>query len=300
MTDTTPHPGPVVLVLSGGGVYGAAQAGMLEVLCEAGFQPDVIVGVSAGAMNGVYMAQDFTPARARDLVLEWYASDKKELFPTKPAAQVMNVIRRRDSLHAGTGVRQAVARYAPEDLSSTQIPVFVGATSLKDGVVHWWSSGDAVQRVCASTALPGVFPPVAVQGEMYVDGGVLCNVPVLKAVELHASRVICLEVRQEAEEPELHGSALSVLLRSFALTRHELQRLHLSMVPPTVELHHVVAHLPRLAPYDFSQSRDLADAGRRVMREYLSSSALLNETLPIAAGHKRRTVREFLRRRVVA
>lgn len=280
-------------------MYGAAQAGMLEVLCEAGFRPDIIVGVSAGALNGVYMAQDFTTARSRDLVLEWYASDSKELFPTRPAAQVLNLIRRRDALHAATGVRQAVARYAPEDLASTQIPVFVGATGLKSGATVWWSTGGALERVCASTALPGVFPPVEVDGELYVDGGVLCNVPVLKAVELNASKIVCLDMRQDDDEPDLHTSALAVLLRSFAVTRHELQRLHVSMVPVSLDFHHVVAHLPRLAPHDFSQSHALAEAGRKAMRTYLESSSLLEAKRPDASLRRRRTAREFLSRRVV-
>ena len=280
-------------------MYGAAQAGMLEVLCESGFRPDVIVGVSAGALNGVFMAQDFTTARARELLLEWYASDSKELFPTKPAGQVLNLIRRRDALHAATGVRQTVARYAPDDLTSTQIPVFVGATSLKAGATVWWSTGEALERVCASTALPGVFPPVAIDGELYVDGGVLCNVPVLKAVEMDASKIVCLDMRQDDDEPDLQTSALAVLLRSFAVTRHELQRLHVSMVPPSVELHHVVAHLPRLAPHDFSQSRALAEAGRDAMREYLERSSLKDAKRPEAAPLRRRTAREFLSRRVV-
>src|SRR5690606_38876537 len=96
-----PTPGDV-LVLSGGGMFGAAQAGMLAALCEqTQWCREVIVGVSAGALNGTWLAHDFSAAHAAGLVEIWRGFTGRGVFPARAVSQVFNVIACRDAVQDG-------------------------------------------------------------------------------------------------------------------------------------------------------------------------------------------------------
>ena len=90
-TTKTDSDGPVAFVLSGGASLGAAQAGMLEALLEAGIVPDLLVGTSIGAVNAAFMAAGPTPDRARALSEIWRRLSAEEIFPLR-AAQVTRAI----------------------------------------------------------------------------------------------------------------------------------------------------------------------------------------------------------------
>jgi NTE family protein len=98
--------------------------------------------------------------------------------------------------------------------------VQVVTTDLESGEPVWWSSGDPVEILMASCCLPGLFPPVRLEGRLHVDGGVVRPVPVDRALELGAENVWVLDVSR-GDTPPLpeHPSALDVLLTSFAIAR---------------------------------------------------------------------------------
>jgi len=73
-----------------------------------------------------------------------------------------------------------------------QRKLLISATNLRTGHEHWFESGAVAPAILASTALPGIFPPVAVDGNVFVDGGVVNNVPVSKAVALGARKIYVL------------------------------------------------------------------------------------------------------------
>jgi NTE family protein len=260
-----------VLVLSGGGVYGAAQAGMLQALVASGYRPDAIVGVSAGALNGSFIASEYSEARAAELVDIWCSVDRKAVFPSGALAQVMHLIAGRDSVQSAKGVRQLVERFAPVTLESCEIQVHVGATDLATGACRWWNTGESVSRLCASAALPGVVPPVVIDSERFIDGGVVANVPLSRATEIGATHIVVLDVSTVERDQSTPDSALAVLLRAFAHTRHALQHHEIRALPEHVSLLHIHAPLPALMPSDFSRSRELATLGEQAVRDALGS-----------------------------
>jgi NTE family protein len=260
-----------VLVLSGGGVYGAAQAGMLKALVASGYRPDAIVGVSAGALNGSFIASEYSVARAIELVDIWCSVDRKAVFPSGALSQVVHLIAGRDAVQSAKGVRQLVERFAPVSLEDCEIPVHVGATDLTTGICRWWSEGESVSRLCASAALPGVVPPVVIDGERFVDGGVVANVPLSRASEIGATHVVVLDVSTVERDQSTPDSALAVLLRAFAHTRQALQHHELRSLPEHVSLLHIHAPLPSLMPSDFSRSRELATIGEQAVVDALES-----------------------------
>jgi NTE family protein len=275
-TTTSKH----VLVLSGGGVYGAAQAGMLQALVASGYRPDAIVGVSAGALNGSFLAAEYSQARASELVDIWCSVDRKAVFPSGALAQVMHLIAGRDAVQSAKGVRQLVERFAPTTLESCEIPVHVGATDLTTGESRWWSAGESVSRLCASAALPGVVPPVVIDGERFIDGAVVANVPLRRAAEIGATHIVVLDVSAVERDHSTPDSALAVLLRAFAHTRHALQHHEMRSLPEHVSLLHVHAPLPALMPSDFSRSKELVLLGEQAMND-----ALENLQKALASSH---------------
>ena len=107
-----------------------------------------------------------------------------------------------------------------EDLADTVVPVHVVTTDLDHGVARWWSSGPAPTVLYASACLPGLFPPVVLEGSRHVDGGVLEPVPVRRAVDLDARTVYVLgHVDGVAQKPLRRTTAIDVLLRAFAVSR---------------------------------------------------------------------------------
>src|SRR5579863_8925636 len=111
------HDGPeTVFILFGGAARGAAQAGVLTVLLEHGITPDLIIGISAGAWNGSYLALDPTVERCLELEALWRATTSQEVLGAQwRAAQglqaALNVFGQRPSIFGSQGVRRMADRY---------------------------------------------------------------------------------------------------------------------------------------------------------------------------------------------
>src|SRR5437763_12099096 len=189
-----PTPG-TAFVLGGGGNLGAVQVGMLQALFEAGIAPDVVLGCSVGALNAAGVAADPTLGGVRRMRDTWLSLDGDELWPAGRISGLWMLGRKGQAIQPNTGLRHLVERTLPyRRLEDAVVPVHVNATSLETGRGHWFTSGSAVDAILASAALPAVFPPVVVNGEAYIGGGVVDNVPISRARALGARRVFVLHV----------------------------------------------------------------------------------------------------------
>jgi len=286
---------PTVLVCSGGGVYGAAQAGMILELAEAGFVPDVIVGVSAGAMNAVYMSAGFTPERARELADIWSSLHSRTVFPARAIAQAWNVVKRRDGVHPSSGLRALVERCSPyDDLADALIPTHVGAVAVNSGRLSWWDRGPVVDRLCASAAIPGVVSPVDIDGEFFFDGGVVANVPLHRALELGAARVVVLDI-SESNFTHHPGSALDVVLRAFSHARTALAGQEYRNAPDHIEVIRICGDLPDNDAADFEHGAELTSVGRAIAQRALLDFPELVARTPVAAARSRESIPSLFR-----
>ncbi len=182
--DDEPERGLTALVLAGGGNRGAIQIGMLQVLAEHGFVPDRIYGSSVGAVNGVGFASDPTPAGVEHMAQVWTGLSRGDVYPQGRLHGPWLYLQQRDSVYANSGLRRIVEEgFAVERLEDAVVPVEVVATSLTDGRERWFTYGPAVDAVLASMAIPAIFPPVEIDGELFIDGGVVDNVPIRRAIE---------------------------------------------------------------------------------------------------------------------
>jgi NTE family protein len=261
-------------VLSGGGSYGAAQAGMLKAVVESGFVPDHIVGVSAGALNGAAIAQDFSLSSAENLCQAWSNASHRSIFPSRGITQLLHVVTIQQSLQPSHGVRRLLESFGPvadlADLSESVIPLHVGAVDLASGYLRWFSTGPCMDVLTASCALPGVFPPVDVEGVTYIDGGVVSNVPWLKALSFDPAQIVCLDVSLDSSSSAAPESALGVLIRAFGHSRIALKEMEQALVPEGIPVWHITCDLSHVGSGSFSKSAQLTKEGYEAASTYLA------------------------------
>lgn len=274
LRNTAPDPEvapKTVFVLGGGGNLGAMQVGMLRALFEHGIRPDAVVGCSVGAINAAALAGDPTAEGVAKLEEAWLDVRNDMLCPSSRLSTVRLLTRKGKGLTPNDGVRDLLHRWLPyERLEDAEIPLEVVATNLRTGQEHWFSTGPADEAILASAALPAVFPPVTINGTPYIDGGVVNNVPVSRAIELGATTVVVLHVgnfdrpRPEPKRP------LDVLLQSFSIARNHRFMHEAASLPDSVETIVLPAVDPGKLRYnDFSRSRPLIERCYAACANYL-------------------------------
>ena len=279
-------------VLSGGASLGAVQAGMLRALYERGVQPDLIVGTSAGALNGAFIAsRPPSPATARDLAQLWRGVSRWDVFPLNPLTGFFGFFGARDHLVSDRGLRKLVAENLElKKLEESPIPLHVITTDLLSGRELRLSRGDALDAVIASAAIPGVFPAVEWGGRLLIDGGVANNTPIVDAIELGAERVYVLPTGNACDLPEpprgavamlLHAMSLLVMRRLLVEVEILRDRAELIVLPPPCPL--------TIAPIDFSHADELIRRGYEDSTEYLDALDAGRAPAPLAmAMHSHR------------
>jgi NTE family protein len=165
-------PPNVAFVLGGGGVLGAHEVGMLRALCEAGIQPDAVIGTSVGAVNGALVAAGFSPDAVTHLANLWTSIGDEGVFGGSVLARMSTLVRSRTHLHSNERLRALLEQHLPVSLiEELAVPFQCVAASVERAGAHWFSSGPLVDAVLASAAVPGLLPPVEIDGEHYLDGG---------------------------------------------------------------------------------------------------------------------------------
>ena len=265
-------------VLAGGATRGAIQVGMLASLTERGIVPDLVVGTSVGAMNGAAYVADATPEGIERLDQVWGRARTSQIFPLAPRSIVENVRERRGYLFPNDGIRDWIAsNLRHERLEDFPIPLHVVATAVDDGRPVRLSRGDALTALLASTAIPGVFPPVSVDGTVLYDGGVAADVPLPQALDLRPTKVFVLPtLAEEAPRP----TAWLLLDRVFGKPSDPPDELP---PHPGVEVHWLPAPAFSGNPYSFRDSRRLIDEARALTDAHLDELARVDDVTTSSA-----------------
>jgi NTE family protein len=154
----------------------------------------------------------------------------------------------------------------------TEIPVWISATNLRTGEEHWFSSGSLMRAILASTALPGIFPPVAIDGELYIDGGVVNNVPISQAISLGAKRIYVLTCGTATGGQRPIRRPLDVLVQAFAHSRRARVPQDLIQYADRAEIVMMPTFDPGYISYnDPSQSARLIERARSISAEFLAA-----------------------------
>lgn len=262
----------VAFVLSGGGVLGAAQVGQLQALIEAGVVPDAVVATSVGALNAAAVAADPTPEGVARLAEVWRGLKTEDIFPGSRFARAWNIVSRGDHIHPNTGIRRLVEQLPIATFEETVVPAWISATNLRTGDEHWFSSGSLMRAILASTALPGIFPPVAIDGELYIDGGVVNNVPISQAMSLGAERVYVLTCGTATGGQRPIRRPLDVLVQAFAHARRARVPQDIQRYGDSAEIVMMPTFDPGYIGYnDPSQSARLIERAHTMAAEFLAA-----------------------------
>jgi NTE family protein len=190
-------------VLCGGGNLGATQVGMLQGLLETGIEPDLIVGSSVGALNGAFLAGKPTMDRVEALTELWSRIRRRDIFPFRAPRLVAGMMGRRNHFFDPGPLRSFLLRlpFGFDRLEASAVPLHVVTTDLETGCPVVLSTGVAIDALMASAAIPGIFPPVRIDGRRLIDGAVSANAPVAQAEALGATRIYVLPTAQDCPEP---------------------------------------------------------------------------------------------------
>jgi NTE family protein len=274
-------------VLRGGASFGAAQVGMAQALLEAGHHPDLLYGTSSGALNASWLANDPTPEGVASLGRMWAAVKRRDVFPVRPWTVVMGLAGLSDHLVDPGGLAQWLRTTSTlRRLEEGVLPLTVVATDLETGEEVLLESGPAVPALLASSAMPGIYPPVRIDGRWLVDGSIASDAPIGPAVEAGASRVWVLPSVPVVPMAR-PKSALDVLLRSTSIT---LARHHTSIVASwcsRCELYVVPAPLVAgVSPFSFDKSSELVAAAYRLTSSWLEQARPVEAFVPPSAPFK--------------
>ncbi len=262
------------LVLGGGGTRGAVQIGMLQVLTEHGFVPDRVYGSSVGAVNGVAFAGDPTRSGVERMTEIWRGLTRDDVYPQGRLHGPWLYFQQRDSVYPNTGLRKVVEAGIDFDrLEDAVIPVEVVATSLTDGQERWFTYGSAMDAVLASTAVPAIFPPVEIDGERFIDGGVVNNVPVRRAIESGATRIVVLLCGSPVYMAASPRRPVEAMLNALFISIHSRFAREMAQLPPGVEVIVCTGSAEGTRDFDdFSTTESLIEQGRdeasEVVRRY--------------------------------
>lgn len=263
-------------VLGGGGVLGASEVGMLKALLEAGVVPDLVVGTSVGALNGAFVASDPSVAMVDRLAGLWGALTASEVFSGSLISRIASLARSGTHLHANESLRSLIDDALPgvriEDL---EVPFECVAACIERACAHWFSSGPVADAVLASSAVPGLLPPVEIDGEHFVDGGLVNSIPVGRAVELGATRVFVLHVGRIERPLTVPTKPWEVGLVSFEISRRHRFSEEMARMPPEVE----VRVLPAGAgpePTMTVRYRSTAGVPARIEQAYTATASYLD------------------------
>lgn len=258
-------------VLSGGASLGSIEVGMAMALAEAGYRPDVIVGTSVGALNGAFLAGHAWPDAPDGLASVWRAIKREDVFPLDPRGSLLGLIGRRDHLIDNRPLRELIERNLTfAKLEDAPIPLHVVATDVASGADHLLSTGDALVSVLASSAIPGVFAPIELDGHRYMDGGVTANTPIAHAVELGADTVYVLPTGHACETEVAPRGALGMVLQAITVLIGRQLVVDILRYRDQVDLRVVPTLCPlAVQPIDFGHTAELIERAVASTRDWL-------------------------------
>jgi NTE family protein len=154
------------LVLSGGGTRGYAHLGVISALNEKGIQPDIISGASVGSIVGAFIASGKSPEEIFSIFRKgWFFKYTKLQLPV-------------DGLLRLDGLKEMIRKeISVKNIEDLEIPFYISVSNLNKGIAEYKNSGPLAETVLASSSIPILFSPVKLNGDLYVDGGLMDNIP---------------------------------------------------------------------------------------------------------------------------
>ena len=212
---------------------------MLRALFECGVRPDLVLGTSIGALNGLVVATDPTREvidRLRELWQE--IGEGNEVYSDRAWRQLQRAVRTGTHLYSATPLRHRLEQeFGDLTFADLDVEFQCCAASIERAAEHWFTEGPVVPAVLASAAVPGLLPPARVGEEHYLDGGIVNSIPVGRAVQLGAERVFVLQVGRVDRPLKAPRKPWEVARVSFEIARRHRFVREMAELPEGVQAH---------------------------------------------------------------
>lgn len=243
----------VGLALSGGGARGFAHLGILKALEEFGIQISQVSGTSAGAIAGAFYCYGYKPDQILEII-----STTGFLKSVRPAWAWTGLL-------SMDGFKAVLLKYLPKNsFESLKIPLTIAATEIRHGRVTYFDSGELVPRIIASSSIPALFNPMTLDGHVYVDGGIMDNMPVRPLVGKcdfiigsHCNPVgEFLDIRNVKEI-----TVRSLLIAINMNSSHSKVQCNVAIEPP---------NLSKFSTFDLSRGKEIFEIGYEFVKQNYS------------------------------
>ena len=238
------------LALGSGAARGFAHVGVIQVLEEAGIQPDLVVGTSAGSLVAALYASGKNSAQLRRV-----AETMEEAEITDWMMPILN----RGALRGEALARYVNTQVGGRLIEQMKIPLGIVATDLHNGEPMLFQRGNTGSAVRASSAVPAVFQPVKIGTREYVDGGLVSPVPVRQAREMGANVIIAVDISTDPEGSPA-SDTFQILMQTFNIMGKSLNTVLLKDADVVVK-----PALMGVKSADFAARRKSIEAGREAM-----------------------------------
>jgi NTE family protein len=241
------------LVLSGGGARGIAHLGILKALNELGVKVDCISGTSAGALVGVLYAQGLNPDKIFDLL-----KGISFLNSVRPAWRLTGFFNM-------DGIQELLKKNLKvETFRELPLPLTVAATDIRKGKIQYFSEGELIPAIVASCSIPAIFNPVSFNGNLYVDGGLVDNLPV-KPIRNQCDFIIGSHCNHISPEVDV-TNVKAVVERSLLVAIYSNTEISRSMCDAYIE----PPRMDRFSSLDLSKAGEIYDFSYRfTMQNFL-------------------------------
>jgi NTE family protein len=266
----------VALALGGGGARGLAHIPMLEVLDERGIKPTIIAGTSIGAIIGAAYASGIPAkhiAAHAEMVLRQRFDLVRQIFSARaqPMQRIMNLIQLKSAvLKPDVLLDLLMPPRVARDFADLAIPMKIITTDIHtyQGVV--FESGSLLPAVAASMALPALFTPVAHDGKLLLDGGLVNPLP-FDLIEGYADITIAIDVSGSAGIPDelKFPTAFEALVTSSQILQHTIVREKLKSSQPDIYIDMPVNMFGVLEFHKFREIMTAAEPAKDLLRRQL-------------------------------
>jgi NTE family protein len=271
----------IAFVLGGGGHLGAYEVGMLQALLEADVLPDLVLGTSVGALNGVAVAARPDLTSVERLATVWRNLAADPVFGGSVFASAATLVRTRTAIQSNARIRSLIRSTLEVDrFEDLAVPFQCVAANVERAEERWFDRGPLEPAILASTAVPGLLPVVEIDGEHFMDGGLVNSIPVQRAFDLRATEVYVLHVGRVERPLTRPTNLFQVAMVAFEIARRNRFARDMVARPEGVEVHVLPTGAP-LEPADgrtrsgIRSYRDVTDVADRIERAHRASRRYL-------------------------
>jgi NTE family protein len=242
------------LALSGGGARGMAHLGVIKALEELGVSIAEISGTSAGSIAGAFYCSGYRPDEILDIITK--TGFLKSVRPAWAWTGLLSL----------DGFKTVMHQYMPHNsFEKLKLPLTVTATEIRLGKAEYFNSGELIPAVIASATIPALFNPIALNGNVYVDGGIIDNLPVTPLLG-NNDFIVGSHCSPVAERFDMK-SVKDITERSLLIAINTNSRISKSLCNVVIE----PPDLGKFSTFDLARGKEIFDIGYQYTRANLKA-----------------------------